>query len=76
MLPVASITLGFLRFPGIPELVAQSLSHRAGGKVALSYRRGDLLAKRRRLLDAWARYLASPAKATADVLPLVQPTRS
>jgi integrase len=56
-----------------PMVVEQSLSHRAGGKVALSYRRGDLLAKRRRLLDAWARHCTSPARANAEVVPLVRP---
>jgi integrase len=54
--------------PGTAPLeIEQSLAH-SSGKVALSYRRGDLLAKRRRLLDAWARYCTSPAMATADVV--------
>jgi integrase len=58
-----------------PMLIEQSLAHAAGGAVALAYRRGDLLAKRRKLMDAWARHCTSPAR-TADVVPLVQPARS
>jgi integrase len=33
-----------------------ALAHRAGDAVELAYRRGDALAKRRELMDAWANY--------------------
>jgi hypothetical protein len=33
-----------------------ALSHKAGDAVELAYRRGDALAKRRALMDAWADY--------------------
>jgi hypothetical protein len=38
-------------------------------KVEAAYRRGDLFEKRRRLMNEWARYCASP-KRPGDVVPL------
>jgi integrase len=43
-----------------------ALAHTDGDKVELAYRRGDVLAKRRRLMEAWAGYL-SPAKGSKVV---------
>lgn len=40
------------------EVVEMALAHAVGDKVEAAYRRGDLLAKRRQLADAWARYCA------------------
>jgi integrase len=53
-----------------PMVIEQSLAHAGGDKVALAYRRGDLLQKRRKLMDAWARHCTSPAR-DAEVLPMV-----
>jgi integrase len=40
-----------------------ALSHKAGDAVELAYRRGDALAKRRALMDAWAAYCESASGA-------------
>jgi integrase len=42
------------------ELCEQALAHRVGNAVENAYRRGDLLEKRRQLMDAWADYCARP----------------
>jgi integrase len=42
------------------EVVEMALAHIVGDKVEAAYRRGDLFEKRRRPMDAWAEYLASP----------------
>ena len=33
-----------------------ALAHTIGDKVEAAYRRGDLFAKRRKMMDAWAEY--------------------
>jgi integrase len=38
------------------EIAEQCLAHRIGNAAELAYRRGDALAKRRPLMEAWARY--------------------
>lgn len=38
-----------------------ALAHVVGDKVEAAYRRGDLFAKRREMMDAWAKYCAAPA---------------
>jgi integrase len=40
-----------------------SLAHNVGTEVERAYRRTDMLAKRRQLMEAWSRYCMSPAKA-------------
>jgi integrase len=40
-----------------------SLAHSIGTKVEQSYRRGDLLEKRRKLMEAWGKYCTSAAPA-------------
>jgi integrase len=40
------------------EVVEAALAHRLGGKVEQAYARGDLFAKRRRLMEHWAAYCA------------------
>ena len=42
------------------EVVEIAMGHRFHGAVESRYARGDLLAERRELLDAWARYLDTP----------------
>jgi integrase len=51
------------------EVVEMALAHAVGNKVEAAYRRGDLFEKRRRLMDEWARYCASPVKA-GKVVPI------
>ena len=41
------------------HVVEMALAHAIGDKVEAAYRRGDLLAKRRELMQDWARYCAS-----------------
>ena len=52
------------------ELIEAALAHVVGDKVEAAYQRGDMLEKRRRLMDAWAAHCAKPAVATGAVLPL------
>jgi integrase len=47
------------------HVVEQALAHGIGSAVEVAYRRGDLLAKRRALMDDWAAYLAMPAAQVA-----------
>lgn len=51
--------------------IEQSLAHTVGTAVERAYRRGDLFAKRARLMADWARYCATkPAQAADNVTPL------
>ena len=43
------------------EVIEAALAHAIGDKTEAAYQRGDLLAKRRRLMDAWAAYCDSRA---------------
>ena len=55
-----------------------SLAHSIGNAVEKAYRRGDLLEKRRRLMEEWARYCAAPPtqqKAGENVVPMVSAGR-
>jgi len=57
------------------EVAEQALAHTVENKVEAAYRRGDLLAKRRKLMQAWGDYLDTvPAEgeAGADVVPIGQ----
>lgn len=49
------------------EILEVALSHTVGDEVEQSYQRGEMLDKRRRVMDAWAAYLATPT-AKADVV--------
>jgi integrase len=52
------------------DVCEAALAHSRGDQTVKAYARGDLFDKRRRLMEAWASYLASPAKATGEVVPL------
>jgi integrase len=53
------------------EVAEMALAHAIGDKVEAAYRRGDLFEKRTQLMDAWARYCATPsAKVGGKVLPM------
>ena len=45
------------------EVCEQALAHAIGDKVEAAYRRGDLFEKRRRLMQAWAKWCSSPQPA-------------
>jgi integrase len=49
---------------GFPREVAEmALAHAVGDKVEQAYRRGDLFEKRRRLMEAWAKFCEQPSAA-------------
>jgi integrase len=52
------------------EVVEMALAHAVEDKVEAAYRRGDLLDKRRRLMDAWGEYCNHPASPTAAIVPI------
>jgi integrase len=54
------------------DIVESSLAHAIANKTEAAYHRGDLLEKRRRLMDAWSQYCGStPAQSGAgEVVPL------
>jgi integrase len=53
------------------EVAEMALGHAVSDKVEASYRRGNLLRKRRQLTDAWARYCATPSTlAEGKVVPI------
>jgi integrase len=45
------------------EIAEMALAHQVGSAVERAYRRSDLFEKRRRLMDDWGRFCASPAAA-------------
>ena len=53
-------------FPG--DMAEVALAHKVGNAVEAAYRRGDMVEKRRALMDAWADYLAGRARAGADLV--------
>lgn len=46
-------------FPG--DMAEAALAHTIGDKVEAAYRRGDMLAKRYKMMNAWAEFIARPA---------------
>jgi integrase len=46
------------------DLAELALAHTVGDKVEQAYRRADGFLKRRRLMDAWARFCATPSAST------------
>lgn len=53
------------------EVIEHALAHQIKDKAEASYRRSAALDKRRRLMEAWARYCSSPVKITSgDVVAL------
>ncbi len=54
------------------EVAEAALAHTVNSKVEAAYRRGDLFAKRRKLMDAWAAFCTTPTPAGATVLPMTR----
>ena len=53
------------------DLVETALAHKVSNAVEAAYRRGDMLKKRRQLMEAWAGYLAGREATTGgEVVPL------
>lgn len=59
-------------FTNFPREVAEAaLAHTTGNTVEQAYRRGDALEKRRKLMEAWAAFLAKPVATKAgNVTPM------
>jgi integrase len=56
---------------GYPKVVIdKALGHKIPDKVEAAYRRGDLIAKRTKLMAAWAAYCCSKPTAGATVVPI------
>lgn len=53
-------------FPG--DMAEVALAHKVGNAVEASYRRGDMVEKRRAMMAAWADFLARKDKAEAKIL--------
>ncbi len=51
------------------EIIEQCLAHTVSSAVELAYRRSDILEKRRKLMEAWAAFCATP-KRDATVTPI------
>lgn len=51
------------------EVAEAALAHSVGDSVERAYRRGDALEKRRKLMDAWAKYLDRPSQQNVITLP-------
>ena len=54
------------------DVVEMALAHLGENRVEAAYRRGDLFAKRRQMMQAWAEYLKGPK---ADAKHLLVATR-
>jgi integrase len=52
------------------EVCEQALAHAIGNPTEMSYRRTDLLNKRKRLMAAWSDYCSTTAATSAAVVPL------
>jgi len=52
------------------EVLEMALAYAISEKVEAAYRRGELLDKRRRLMEAWAEFCAAPAATGSNVLPI------
>lgn len=56
------------------DVAEQALAHAIGDKVEAAYRRGDLLEKRRRMMQDWATFVSTPRPA-GEVVPLNRKSR-
>jgi integrase len=52
------------------EVVEWCLAHATGNQVEAAYRRGDALAKRSLVMDAWAEFCAAPRPSGETVVPI------
>jgi integrase len=52
------------------ELAEMALAHTVESTVERAYRRGDLLDKRRPVMEAWARFCITPPAQSGEVVPL------
>jgi integrase len=52
------------------EVCEMALAHAISNQSEAAYRRGDLFDKRRKLMEAWARYCATPSSIGGNVTPI------
>ena len=52
------------------DVAEMALAHVVGDKVEAAYRRGDLFAKRKALMEAWAKYCETPVLTGDKVVPM------
>ncbi|MDE1998792.1 MAG: integrase, partial [Burkholderiales bacterium] len=53
------------------DMAEMALAHTIGNKVEAAYRRGDMFAKRRRMMDDWAKFCDQvEGNASGKVIPL------
>jgi integrase len=52
------------------EIIEAALAHTTGTAVELAYQRSDVIEKRRKLMDAWAAFVASPQRRDTKVTPI------
>ena len=52
------------------DVAEMALAHKVGDEVEQAYRRGSALAKRKKLMDAWAAYVSLPKR--SNVLPMAR----
>ncbi|MDP3165239.1 MAG: integrase arm-type DNA-binding domain-containing protein [Hydrogenophaga sp.] len=52
------------------DMAEMALAHTLSNKVEAAYRRGDMLEKRRAMMDEWAKFLTVQGTASARVVPL------
>jgi integrase len=57
------------------EVPEAALARAVGDETEQAYRRGDALAKRRALMDAWAAFAGAEGGASAAVIPLARAAR-
>ena len=55
-------------YPG--DMAEVALAHRISNAVEASYRRGDMIEKRRKMMGDWAGYLAGKARTSAEIVRL------
>lgn len=54
------------------DMAEQALAHTLTNAVEAAYRRGDMLQKRRGMMDAWAKFLATPVTKSSNVTTLTR----
>ena len=52
------------------EIAEMALGHVVGTEVERAYARSDLLAKRSAIMDAWAKFCATPRPQSGKVVPI------
>jgi integrase len=63
-------TWGYERTNFPRELIEAALAHIVGDEAEKSYLRGDALARRRQLMEAWSEYCSKPDTANGVIVPL------